>query len=110
MPNIWSFPSGTVEVGENIEVTAIREAMEELNVEVKVEKILWVKELTEFNVRLHFVVCAIVSGYPALKELKEIKSLRWMTFEEFFTEYSDPEIGHGLIFLRKNPELYSTIQ
>jgi len=32
-----------------------------------------------------------------------------MKFEEFFNKFSDAEIGHGLIWLRKNPEVWKNI-
>lgn len=109
LPNIWAFPSGTIEQGETAEQTARREAYEELNITTKSEKILASVNLPELNTKLIFVVCEIESGYPSIKEIAEIKSLRWMTCEEFFAEYSDEHIGHGLIYLRKHPELWLKI-
>lgn len=110
LPNIWAFPSGTVENEETIELTAIREAKEELGIQVIAEKILTTAELPEFDTRLHFVICTIKSSQPVIQELNEIKTLRWMTFQEFFDEYRDDQIGHGLIYLRKNPEIWKMIK
>lgn len=110
LPNIWAFPSGTVEDKETIELTAVREAKEELGLKVMVEKILTIAELPEFDTRLHFVICTIKFGQPIIQEPNEIKTLRWLTFQEFFDEYRDDQIGHGLIYLRKHPEIWKTIK
>ena len=50
LPGAWSFPSGTIEPNENINETAIREAREELGIEVEPLKIFAEKELSEFSV------------------------------------------------------------
>lgn len=106
LPNIWAFPSGTVEEGERPEETAKREAREELGVEIEVAETLATVELQEFPVRLHFIVGTIKSGEVEIKQPEEIQVLRWFTFEEFFAEYTDDQIGHGLVWLRKNPEVW----
>ena len=69
LPGIWAFPSGTAEKGEEVYDTIKREALEELNVEVKTEKILAETILPEFSVKLIFVLCSIKSGKPTIKEL-----------------------------------------
>ena len=106
LPNIWAFPSGTKEEGESLAETAIREAEEELGIYVDVEETLAVQELPEFGVRLHFLVCGILSGEPIIKDYNEIEEMEWLTFENFFDKYEDAQIGHGLIFLRKNNILW----
>lgn len=108
LPNIWAFASGTVEEGEKIEETIIREAKEELGVDVFIESTLAITELKELGVRLYFVVCASRSGKPFIQEPREIQKLRWLTFTEFFDEYRDEHIGHGLIYLRKHPEIWKS--
>jgi len=109
LPGIWAFPSGTTEKGEEVYDTIKREALEELNVEVKTEKIFAEILLPEFSVRLIFVLCTIKSGNPTIKEPNEIDRFEWMSFPEFFERFSDNEIGHGLIWLRKNPEIWKSI-
>ncbi len=106
LPGIWAFPSGTVEIGENIYETAKREADEELGIKIDVHKVLTVKELNEFNVRLHFLICEIISGFPFIKDRNEIEEISWMTFSQFFNKYNYEQIGHGLIFLRENPNIW----
>lgn len=107
LPNIWAFPSGTIEEGETPEITIIREAKEELGVDVQIEKSLAKVELPELQARLHFIVCAANLATPIIFDPGEIQKIRWLTFEEFFKEYSDQQIGHGLIYLRQHPEIWA---
>jgi len=109
LPGIWAFPSGTMEEGEEVYDTIKREALEELNIEVKIEKILAKTILPEFSVKLIFVLCSIKSGKPTIKEPDEIDRFEWVSFPEFFERFSDNEIGHGLIWLRKNPKIWKNI-
>ena len=105
LPGIWSFASGTLEEGESVEETAVREGMEELGVELLCEKLLCEKELTELNVKLHFLLCKIANGEPRVLDYSEIERFEWMKFDEFFNRFNDNEIGHGLIWLRHNKDL-----
>ena len=107
LPNIWSFPSGTQEENEHIHATAEREAMEELGIAIKAEHTLTTQDLPEFGVRLHFIVCRITAGEPSIKEPLEIAELDWLTFPDFFKRFSDDDIGHGLIHLRQNQQVWS---
>lgn len=109
LPNIWAFPSGTIEEGEIAEVTAAREAKEELGVDVIIEGFLTTVELPELEARLHFVICKTKSDKPIIYEPTEIQAVKWLTFEEFFREYNDEQIGHGLIYLRKHPEIWQKV-
>lgn len=106
LPNIWAFPSGTIEEGETAEVTAVREAKEELGLDVVVKNNLAIVELPELGARLVFIVCESTSDSPIVFDSNEIQAIRWLSFEEFFREYSDEQIGHGLIFLREHPEIW----
>ncbi len=106
LPGLWAFASGTVEVDESIEQTAIREAKEELDIHVKPIKVLAVHELPELNTRLHFVICEITEGVPTILTPDEIEQIKWMTFQEFFNIFDDTQIGHGLVWLRTRPNLW----
>ena len=109
LPGAWSFPSGTVEDGEDIFMTAIREAKEELGIRVSVEKLMATKKLPEFSVCLYFILCVTRDGIPFIQEPNEIDELSWMTMSNFFKKFSDDEIGHGLIWLRQNPNIWDMI-
>ncbi len=110
LPGIWAFPSGTVEQGEEVYDTIKREANEELGVKVDCEKILAETTLPEFSVKLIFVLCSVKSGDIKIKESDEIDKIEWMNFFKFFDKFPDDEIGHGLIWLRKNPQIWEGIK
>jgi mutator protein MutT len=109
LPGAWSFPSGTVEEGEDVLLTAVRESMEELGVDVSPERVLSTLDLDEFSVRLHFILCSLVNGEPVIGEPDEIDAIDWMSMEDFFEKFSDDNIGHGLIWLRKNPDVWADL-
>ena len=109
LPGAWSFPSGTVEDNEDINSTTIREAKEELGVDVVVKKMFAVHDLPEFSVRLNFVLCEIKKGETLIIDKNEIDKFEWMKFADFFDRFSDNEIGHGLVWLRKNPKIWQLL-
>jgi hypothetical protein len=76
--------------------------MEGLGVELYCEKLLCEKELSELDVKLYFLLCRIGSGEPKILDFSEIEKFEWISFDNFFNKFSDNEIGHGLIWLRKN--------
>lgn len=106
LPSAWAFPSGTREEHEEIYDTAKRESVEELGIEIIPETVLCTKELPEFGAKLHFVICSISSGEPSIKQPEEIDTIIWSTFTDFFNKFNDSQIGHGLIHLRKNPQIW----
>jgi len=109
LPGAWAFPSGTKHEHETLLETAKREAMEELGVEVRPDHVLCTQELPEFGDTLHFVTCTITKGTPSIREPKEIERLLWMPFKDFLEQHDDSKIGHGLIYLRKNPQLWASL-
>ncbi len=109
LPNIWAVPSGTMEEEETSEQTALREAKEELKCDITVEKILAVVELPEFDSRLHFILCKSSNDIHYF-DTNEIQEIQWLTFEEFFNIFTDEQIGHGLQYLRKHPEILEGIK
>jgi len=111
LPEAWSFPSGTVEEGEDVFVTASRETMKELWVGALAVDSIAVRELPEFSVRLYFVVCDICEGEVAsITEPDEIDEIEWMSMGGFFDRFSDDEIGHGLVWLRANPDVWAGLR
>ncbi|MDO8510668.1 MAG: NUDIX hydrolase [Nanoarchaeota archaeon] len=106
LPNIWAFPSGTMEENESAEMTAVREAKEELEITVTVEKNLSTVELSQLGVALHLMVCTTDTPTQINLDQEEIQKTSWMTFEEFFKTFTDEQVGHGLIYLRKHPEIW----
>ena len=108
LPGAYSFPSGTIEEGESAFETTIREGNEELGIVLEPEKIISEKELPELDTKLIFVLCKMRQG-KIIIDFNEIQEIEWMTFQDFFNRFSDNEIGHGLVWLRKNPEIWKNI-
>jgi len=109
LPGAWSFPSGTQEEGENLFETIKRESKEELGITVEPIHEFAQTNLPEFSVSLHFIVAKIKDGEVKICQPEEIAQIAWMTLPEFFNKFSDDKIGHGLIWLRKNPETWENI-
>jgi 8-oxo-dGTP diphosphatase len=109
LPGAWAFASGTVEAGETLEQTAEREAMEELGVQVIAKKVFAKLDLPEAGVRLNFVLCQLVSGEPKPVDTDEVEQVAWMTMKDFFERYPDNQIGHGLRWLRADPDLWQAV-
>ncbi len=61
----WSFPTGYIDIGDTPEETAVREAQEEANVRVELERLLGVYPNEERTVVLIVYVGRIVSGVPS---------------------------------------------
>ena len=97
-----------MEEGETAEVTVAREAKEELRVDVGIENFFSTVELSELGARLHFVACKQIGLDPIIFDPVEIQQTQWLTFDEFFNTYTDDQIGHGLIYLRRNPEIWKS--
>lgn len=109
LPGIWAFPSGTVEENESIKETTLREAKEELGINIEFEKIISIKNLEEFSVKLLFVLCK-TNNSNFIIDFNEIEETKYLKFHEFFDNFSDEQIVHGLIWLRKNPLIWDNIK
>jgi len=107
LPGIWAYPSGTIEDGESAVTTAIREAKEELNLNVISTKqsSSSIIELKEFNVELVTIICQVDNLHEMKTDKTEIEIAEFMTLDEFFDRFKDEEIGHGLRIIRKDRSL-----
>ena len=106
LPDKWALPSEKIEKGESKEEATIRCADEELG--IRLENISLFKEYyfkdKEEEKTLYFMKADYI-GKPFVKDKKEFNEFIKLSFDEFFSKYSDLEIGHGLQYLRK--ELYN---
>ncbi len=73
----WEFPGGKIEKGETAENAIIREIKEELNTEIRVEKLLDTVEedYPTFHLEMQCFLCSVVSGNL---ELLEHEAAKWL--------------------------------
>jgi 8-oxo-dGTP diphosphatase len=112
MPHAWAFASGTIKKGEIPKQTALREAKEELGLDVTIEKELFTIHLVlpdDWDAKLHVVLCANTLNQPIVFDQAEIQDYQFLTFGDFFKKYRDEEIDHVPRYLRNHPELWTTL-
>lgn len=101
-PGVWALPAGHIETGEDFKNAAIREAGEELDIQVTdanfIEKI---KEPSGDDVDVYLVGIPAESygGIPKINN-DEFESIAWMKVGDFYNTFSDEEIGPTLRHLR----------
>lgn len=74
---LWEFPGGKIESGETPEEALARECKEELDIEIRTEKLVEevIYQYPEITVSIGFYFCKIIDGEPICLEHKEI---RWV--------------------------------
>ena len=92
---LWEFPGGKKEAGETIEDCIKREVLEELGIEVALEKHLITIEYnySEIRVKLHVYHCRYLRGI--LKAI-ECDEFRWVTLDEI-DRFTFPEANEQII-------------
>ena len=80
----WEFPGGKLEPGESAREALVREIREELDVDIKVGKLLETVEYDypEFHLTMHCFICELLSEDIVLKEHEDA---RWLKEEELDT-------------------------
>ena len=76
----WEIPGGKLESGETPEQCIVREIKEELNTDVKAEKILGVVDYDypTFHLTMYCILCTIISGDL---QLLEHEAAKWVSKE-----------------------------
>ncbi len=77
LPGKWEFPGGKLEAGESPEEALRREILEELSVEVRVDRFVarGMQSNAKVDVVLDIYICHLISGEPRAEEHDE---LRWL--------------------------------
>lgn len=77
----WEFPGGKLEPGESAREALAREIREELDVDIRVEKLLETVEYDypEFHLTMHCFICELLSEEIVLKEHEDA---RWLKKDE----------------------------
>lgn len=79
--SLWEFPGGKVEMHENKKEALQRELKEEIDIEVKVGRLInrFEDEIPEMKIYVYIYACSILSGEPQCLECQELK---WVTLDE----------------------------
>ena len=77
----WEFPGGKIELGESSEEALVREIREELDVDIKVGRLLETVEYDypRFHLIMHCFICELLSEEIILKEHEDAK---WLAEDE----------------------------
>jgi mutator protein MutT len=111
----WEFPGGTVEIGETVEQTLVREEKEETGYDIKVIASFGKVELRtvlggrlDYQVYLIPYVCKIIGGHgkPNNNEVLEVK---WFNIEKI-PPAKDLLGGDGKMYKRLLPKLKEVIK
>ena len=103
----WVFPGGTLEPEEGLEDCAIREMKEEINLDVRVSKILYLADFfqppdshaldTEPSSPRHtidvFVLAEYEAGVPMMTVDENLNDMGFFTLEEFRTLAVEPRLA-----------------
>jgi 8-oxo-dGTP diphosphatase len=76
-PGLLCFPGGHIEAGETFEEAIIREMLEELSLNVTVERHLW-SSVTRWGTKLEWMLCARDPSQLPVPEPEEVSEVHWM--------------------------------
>ena len=77
----WEFPGGKMEAGETPEQALVREIREELDAEIRIDKLLSTIEwdYPNFHLTMHCYICSLLSNEL---HLNEHEAAKWLSKEE----------------------------
>jgi isopentenyldiphosphate isomerase len=109
LPNKWSLPAEKIIKEEAVKDAVKRCAWHELALRTKSPKITHERHFDIEDKTLYFVLIKDAVGEAEIQH-DEISKIQWLAFEDFFKKYPDLEIGHGLQWLRKHPEIWKDLR
>ena len=82
--DLWEFPGGKIEAGEEREHALKREIMEELDTEIAIDSFICTVEhdYPSFHITMHCYMCSVKSGELTLKEHE---SARWLSADQLYS-------------------------
>ena len=101
----WEFPGGKMEAGETAEHAIVREIEEELNVEIRPEKLLHTVEYDypNFHLTMHCFISVIMKGTIVLIEHEDAKWLKPDELDSVAWLPADVEVVEKLkVYLKEN--------
>ena len=93
----WEFPGGTIEDNESAEEALLREIKEEINLDIKVNKLFW-RERFDYDVKIidiRFYFCEISHKTQQITPL-QVADFRWVNLAEL-QNYSFPPADQALV-------------
>jgi 8-oxo-dGTP pyrophosphatase MutT (NUDIX family) len=100
IPSMWSLPSETMEPDEDVLGCAIRCAKEELGVLLTLPTLYDSYKFEPPKNKMLYYVKGTFLGEPSILVPEELDNLQWLSWEEFYSQYLDSDMGHGLQYLR----------
>lgn len=82
---LWAFPGGGIEDGESPEQAAVREAAEEVGLEVKAVKTLGDRVHPQTGRHMTYVACEVVAGKAYVADDEELAEVAWIRLDEIPT-------------------------
>jgi len=79
--DLWEFPGGKKKPDETLEQCLVREILEELNVQIHVERFLFslTHAYNHLHITLYLFLCSITKGQP---QTQQVQNIHWITFDE----------------------------
>lgn len=82
----WCIPGGRLEMFERLEDAVIREVKEEIDVDIKVEKLMGVCDHIIEAENAHWVamsyLCKIINGEPKIMEPDKASEMKWFSLDK----------------------------
>jgi len=103
----WSVPGGVQEAGETLEEAALRELREEAGIEGRVEGVVWVDEVIEYDgagIKYHYIIIDVLVK-PFNIEARaggDAVDVGWFTVDEALKLKTTDTMRKLLLFLREN--------